>query len=79
MACVKREFLSKGAVELVDLTLKVLQGAKLIPLAASVAIGLAIRFLIPIPEGITANAWSLLSIFVSTIAGRQQYDGLCLS
>lgn len=45
------------------------QGAKLAPLAASLAIGLAIRFLIPVPEGLTSNAWSLLSIFVSTIAG----------
>ena len=58
-----------------DLRLDMLQGAKLIPLAASVAIGLVIRFLIPIPEGITTNAWSLLSIFVSTIAGRQHCDG----
>jgi len=41
----------------------------MIPLAASVAVGLAIRFLVPIPVGITTNAWSLLSIFVSTIAG----------
>lgn len=46
-----------------------MQGAKLIPLVASIAIGLGIRFLIPAPEGLTTPAWSLLAIFVSTIAG----------
>jgi len=34
-----------------------------------VAIGLAIRFIIPCPEGVTLQAWSLLSIFIATIAG----------
>mmetsp|Transcript_31362 Transcript_31362/g.88958 ORF Transcript_31362/g.88958 Transcript_31362/m.88958 type:complete len:569 (+) Transcript_31362:37-1743(+) len=36
---------------------------------ASVAIGLIIRFVIPCPAGITMQAWSLLSIFIATIAG----------
>lgn len=44
-------------------------GAKLIPLALSVAIGLAVRFLVPKPVGITSQAWQLLAIFLSTIAG----------
>ena len=42
---------------------------KLVPAAASIALGLAIRFLLPIPAGVTEQAWSLLSIFVGTIAG----------
>ena len=46
------------------------QGAKIVPLFASVGLGLAIRFLAPIPAGISTEAWTLLSIFVSTIAGR---------
>ena len=44
-------------------------GAKLVPLAASVAIGLALRFAVPVPAGVTLQAWTLLAIFVSTIAG----------
>jgi len=40
-----------------------------VPFAASVGLGLALRFLVPIPAGITLQAWSLLSIFVSAIAG----------
>ena len=39
------------------------------PFAASVGLGLALRFLVPVPAGITLQAWSLLSIFVSAIAG----------
>lgn len=45
------------------------KGAKLVPLAASVGIGLALRFLVPVPAGLEPQAWSLLSVFVSTIAG----------
>ena len=44
-------------------------GAKMVPLAASVAIGLALRFAVPVPAGVTLQAWTLLAIFVSTIAG----------
>jgi divalent anion:Na+ symporter, DASS family len=44
-------------------------GAKPIPLALSVGAGLALRFLVPVPAGLTPSAWSLLSIFVATIAG----------
>jgi DASS family divalent anion:Na+ symporter len=32
-------------------------------------LGLALRFVVPIPDGLTVQGWSLLSIFVSTIAG----------
>jgi di/tricarboxylate transporter len=46
-----------------------LQGAKPIPLILSVAVGLILRFLIPKPVAVTAQAWQLLSIFLSTIAG----------
>lgn len=45
------------------------QGAKPVPFLAAVGLGLALRFLVPIPAGITVQAWTLLSIFVSTIAG----------
>ncbi|KAG2492701.1 hypothetical protein HYH03_009114 [Edaphochlamys debaryana] len=44
-------------------------GIKIKPAAIAIGAGLALRFLVPIPEGITAQAWSLLSIFVSTILG----------
>lgn len=47
-------------------------GAKPIPLLLSVGIGLVMRFLVPVPAGITLQAWTLLSIFVSTIAGQPQ-------
>ena len=48
------------------------QGAKSGPFAASVGLGLALRFLVPVPEGITMQAWTLLSIFVSAIAGARR-------
>ena len=44
-------------------------GAKPIPLLISLSLGLALRFLVPIPVGISMQGWNLLSIFVSTIAG----------
>lgn len=43
-------------------------GFKPIPMAIAVAIGVAIWFFIPVPEGVTANAWHLLALFVGTIA-----------
>ncbi len=46
-------------------------GVKPVPLLLSAAIGLALRFLVPIPAGLTTQAWTLLSVFVSTIAGRR--------
>ncbi|RDY08666.1 Dicarboxylate transporter 2.1, chloroplastic, partial [Mucuna pruriens] len=46
-----------------------LQGAKPIPFVISICIGLIVRFLVPKPVQVTAEAWQLLSIFLSTIAG----------
>ncbi|XP_059648012.1 dicarboxylate transporter 2.1, chloroplastic [Cornus florida] len=45
------------------------QGAKLIPLIISLSIGLIVRFLVPKPPEVSMQAWQLLSIFTSTIAG----------
>ncbi|CAL9102456.1 unnamed protein product [Musa acuminata var. zebrina] len=45
------------------------QGAKPVPLAISLAVGLAVRFLVPRPVEVTPQAWQLLAIFLSTIAG----------
>lgn len=39
------------------------------PLAISLAIGLIVRYLVPKPVEVTPQAWQLLSIFLSTIAG----------
>jgi hypothetical protein len=44
-------------------------GAKLVPLVISLAVGLAVRFLAPQPADVSPQAWQLLSIFLSTIAG----------
>ncbi|XP_020258200.1 dicarboxylate transporter 2, chloroplastic-like [Asparagus officinalis] len=43
--------------------------AKPLPLLLSLAIGLGVRFLVPKPIEISSQAWNLLSIFLSTIAG----------
>ncbi|TYK29926.1 dicarboxylate transporter 2.1 [Cucumis melo var. makuwa] len=45
------------------------QGAKPIPFLISIAIGLIVRFAVPKPVEVSAQAWQLLSIFLSTIAG----------
>ncbi|CAN0906785.1 Dicarboxylate transporter 2.1, chloroplastic [Linum grandiflorum] len=45
------------------------QGAKLVPLVVSVGIGLIVRFAVARPAAVTAQAWQLLAIFLSTIAG----------
>ncbi len=42
--------------------------AKLMPLLATVLVGVAIWF-IPPPEGVDIKAWQLLAIFVATIVG----------
>lgn len=44
------------------------QGAKLKPLGLTVAAGVALAA-IPTPQGVTTQAWNLLSIFVATIIG----------
>ena len=46
-----------------------LNPAKVVPLAISVGVGVLINYLVPIPAGITKQAWQLLSIFVSTVTG----------
>jgi DASS family divalent anion:Na+ symporter len=48
-------------------------------LAASVGLGLALRFLVPVPVGITMQAWTLLSIFVSAIAGARRRPALAVA
>ncbi|GKU97954.1 hypothetical protein SLEP1_g11023 [Rubroshorea leprosula] len=45
------------------------QGAKPVPFFISIAIGLIVRFLVPKPVAVTPQAWQLLAIFLSTIAG----------
>eukprot|EP00897_Mesotaenium_endlicherianum_P008240 jgi/Mesen1/7444/ME000389S06784 len=45
------------------------QGVKPIPFVLSVGIGLVLRFLVPVPAGVTKQAWHLLAIFLSTITG----------
>ncbi|KAI7837138.1 hypothetical protein COHA_009016 [Chlorella ohadii] len=45
------------------------QGAKLLPLLASVLPGLVLRLLVPAPAAISTQGWNLLCLFVSTIAG----------
>ncbi|KAK2981425.1 hypothetical protein RJ640_004039 [Escallonia rubra] len=44
-------------------------GAKLIPLALCVVLGLLIRFAIPKPDKVSMQAWQLFAIFLTTIAG----------
>lgn len=39
-----------------------------VPALISVAIGLLIWFVVPVPEGVEPNAWKLLALFVGTIA-----------
>ncbi|CAA7404148.1 unnamed protein product [Spirodela intermedia] len=44
------------------------QGAALKPLAASIATGVILWF-VPVPGGVSRNAWQLLAIFLATIVG----------
>ncbi|KAL8521149.1 hypothetical protein ACS0TY_011628 [Phlomoides rotata] len=46
-----------------------LQGVKPIPFIISIAVGVVVRFFVPKPPEVTPQAWQLLSIFLSTIAG----------
>lgn len=45
-----------------------LEPVKLVPGLVALAITLIIWFVIPIPEGVSPNAWHLLALFVGTIA-----------
>ncbi|XP_057496967.1 dicarboxylate transporter 2.1, chloroplastic-like [Actinidia eriantha] len=44
-------------------------GAKPIPVAIAVAIGVIFRFAVPKPAHVSKDAWQLLAIFLTTIAG----------
>ncbi|KAJ4978477.1 hypothetical protein NE237_009257 [Protea cynaroides] len=44
------------------------QGASLKPLVASIATGVILWF-VPVPSGVSRNAWQLLAIFLATIVG----------
>lgn len=46
-------------------------GIKVNAAIACVAVGLAVRFLVPMPAGVTGEAWTLLAIFCTTIAGAE--------
>ena len=46
----------------------ILTPIKPIPALISIALTLSIWFIIPIPKGVTPNAWHLLALFVGTIA-----------
>ncbi|XP_024400432.1 dicarboxylate transporter 2.1, chloroplastic [Physcomitrium patens] len=48
---------------------KAWEGVQPIPFVLSVGVGLALRYLVKKPEAVTMQAWQLLSIFASTIAG----------
>jgi DASS family divalent anion:Na+ symporter len=43
-------------------------GFKPLPALIALAIGLAIWFAVPVPQGVTPQAWQLLALFVATIA-----------
>ncbi|KIZ05262.1 2-oxoglutarate/malate translocator, chloroplastic Flags: Precursor [Monoraphidium neglectum] len=45
------------------------KGANLRSAAAAVALGAAVRWLAPVPEGLEPQAWSLLAFFVTTVSG----------
>ncbi|CAK9163288.1 unnamed protein product [Ilex paraguariensis] len=45
------------------------KGAKLIPLAISISVGLIFRFAVPKPHQVSNKAWQLLSIFLTTLTG----------
>ncbi|KAK6125813.1 hypothetical protein DH2020_040442 [Rehmannia glutinosa] len=45
------------------------KGVKPLPLLISVAVGLILRFAVPKPHAVTPKAWSLLSIFITTVCG----------
>lgn len=44
-------------------------GAKPVPFLLSVGVGLVLRYLVPVPDGVTPQSWQLLAIFLSTIVG----------
>lgn len=45
------------------------KGTKPVPTAVCVFLGLFIRFVIPVPETVSAQGWSIFALFVATVAG----------
>lgn len=45
------------------------RGAKVPAAAAAVCLGLAVKVLVPVPQGLDPQAWTLLAFFVTTVAG----------
>ncbi|KAL0378960.1 UNVERIFIED_CONTAM: Dicarboxylate transporter 2, chloroplastic [Sesamum radiatum] len=45
------------------------KGVRPLPLFICVTLGLILRFAVPKPRAVAANAWSLLAIFIATVAG----------
>ncbi|KAJ9564653.1 hypothetical protein OSB04_000619 [Centaurea solstitialis] len=50
-------------------TLRNWQGAKPIPLAISISVGIIVSFAVPKPSQLSTKAWHLFAIFLTTIAG----------
>lgn len=45
------------------------QGAKLRSAAIAIGLGAALRWGLPVPEGLDPEGWTLLAIFLTTVAG----------
>lgn len=45
------------------------KGARPVPLLSCIAVGLILRFAVPKPDAVGHKGWSLLAIFITTIAG----------
>jgi hypothetical protein len=45
-------------------------GVKIVPALISIGLGFVVNFIVPTPEGVSAQAWRLFSIFISTICGE---------
>eukprot|EP00435_Cladocopium_sp_Y103_P049499 s2195_g14.t4 len=45
------------------------KGCEPVPTAITVGVGLFIRFMLPIPEGVSQQGWSILALFVATVVG----------
>jgi divalent anion:Na+ symporter, DASS family len=43
-------------------------GFRPVPATVACAIGLLIWFVIPVPQGVAANAWHLLALFVAPVS-----------
>mmetsp|Transcript_30280 Transcript_30280/g.57076 ORF Transcript_30280/g.57076 Transcript_30280/m.57076 type:complete len:562 (+) Transcript_30280:77-1762(+) len=44
-------------------------GVKILPAIISIAVGLIVRYVVPIPAGVSVQGWQLLSIFLATVTG----------